>query len=131
MVAHAAQWDDAPFTPQRAAYINDIAQHYYATMLETGWAGPYLRDRLRTDQTPTGAGYAPPGWTHLTTHLRRHGVTDDEMLAAGLVTRARTGPLIDRFRDRLVLPITAENTVVGFVARRHPDAATPKTSPPR
>ena len=91
-------------------------------MLEAGWAGPYLRDRLRTDQTPTGAGYAPPGWTHLTTHLRRHGVTDDEMLAAGLVTRARTGTLIDRFRDRLVLPITAEDTVVGFVARRHPDA---------
>ena len=122
MVAHAAQWDDAPFTPERAAHINHIAGRYYASMLEAGWAGPYLRDRLRTDQAPTGAGYAPPGWTHLTTHLRRHGVTDDEMLAAGLVTRARTGTLIDRFRDRLVLPITAEDTVVGFVARRHPDA---------
>jgi len=44
------------------------------------------------------------------------------MIAVGLVTRARTGRLVDRFRDRLVLPITADDTVLGFVARRHPDA---------
>jgi len=122
MVAHAAEWDHAPFTPQRAAHINDMARSFYAERLDTAWAGPYLRDRLRTDQTPPGAGYAPPGWTHLVTHLRNRGVSDDEMLSVGLVTRARTGRLIDRFRDRLVLPITADDTILGFVARRHPDA---------
>ena len=36
MVAHAAEWDDAPFTPQRAAHINDIARNYYAERLDTG-----------------------------------------------------------------------------------------------
>jgi DNA primase catalytic core len=122
MVAHAAEWDDAPFTPQRAAHINVLARDYYAERLDTAWGGAYLRDRLRTDQAPPGAGYAPAGWTDLVMHLRTRGVSDDEMLAVGLVTRARTGRLIDRFRDRLILPITADDTVLGFVARRHPDA---------
>ena len=122
MVAHAAEWDDAPFTPQRAARINDMARDFYAERLDTAWGGDYLRDRLRTNEAPPGAGYAPAGWTHLTAHLRTRGVSDEEMLAVGLVTRARTGRLIDRFRDRLVLPISVDDTVVGFVARRHPDA---------
>ena len=122
MVAHAAEWDDAPFTPQRAAHINGMARDYYAERLDTAWGGTYLRDRLRTNQAPPGAGYVPAGWAHLVMHLRTRGVSDDEMLAVGLVTRARTGRLIDRFRDRLVLPISADDTVVGFVARRHPDA---------
>jgi DNA primase catalytic core len=121
MVANAAAWDHEPFTPHRAAHVNDLAADYYARMLDAGWAGTYLRDRLRSSDTPPGAGYAPPGWTHLTRHLRRHGVTDAEMLAAGLGSRARTGAVVDRFRDRLVLPITVDGTVVGFVARRHPD----------
>ena len=121
-VAHAAEWDHAPFTPARAAQINAMAADYYAGLLEAGWAGDYLRDRLRTDTTPAGAGYAPPGWTHLVDHLHRRGVNDDELLAVGLASTARTGRLIDRFRDRLVLPIHDGDTVLGFVARRHPDA---------
>ena len=121
-VAHAAEWDHAPFTPARAAQINGMAADYYAGLLEAGWAGDYLRGRLRTDTIPTGAGYAPPGWTHLVDHLHGRGVNDDELLAVGLASAARTGRLIDRFRDRLVLPIIDGDTVVGFVARRHPDA---------
>ena len=120
-VAHAAEWDHAPFTPVRAAQINAMAADYYAGLLEAGWAGDYLRDRLRTDTTE-GAGYAPPGWTHLVDHLHRRGVNDDELLAVGLASTARTGRPIDRFRDRLVLPIHDGDTVLGFVARRHPDA---------
>jgi DNA primase catalytic core, N-terminal domain len=34
---------------------------------------------------------------------------------------ARTGRLIDRFRDRVVFPIIHEGQVLGFVGRRHPD----------
>ncbi|WP_245618483.1 MobF family relaxase [Knoellia aerolata] len=122
MVAHAAEWDDAPFSPDRATHLHELARDYYARLLDAGWAGPYLRDRLRADHAPTGSGYAPPGWTHLVTHLRAHDVPDAEMLAAGLATRARTGTLVDRFRDRLVLPITVDGEVVGFVGRRHPHA---------
>ena len=42
------------------------------------------------------------------------------MLAAGVASRARTGRLIDRFRDRVMLPITRDGDVLGFVGRRHP-----------
>ena len=46
------------------------------------------------------------------------------MLAAGVATSTRTGRLIDRFRDRLIVPITNhDGEVLGFVGRRHPDAA--------
>ena len=53
--------------------------------------------------------------------LRRHGATDEELLAAGLAKQASTGRLIDTFRDRLVLPIQHHGQVIGFVGRRNPD----------
>ena len=69
-------------------------------------------------------GYAPAGWTALVDHLRASGATDTELLAAGLAQRARTGALIDRFRDRLAFPIHGvDGTVAGFIARRNPAAA--------
>ena len=111
--------------------------------------------RHRPDRRPRESAPAtrPARWTALTDHLRRHGATDEELLAAGLAKQASTGRLIDTFRDRLILPIhttvrgmpTAGHPmheqrgpalqVVGFVGRRHPDhddarAAAP-TPPPR
>ncbi|MEJ7742374.1 MAG: toprim domain-containing protein [Nocardioidaceae bacterium] len=64
-------------------------------------------------------------------HLRRHGVTGQEMLAAGVATTASTGHLIDRFRDRVVFPITHHGDVLGFVGRRHPDVADDDNSGPK
>ena len=43
------------------------------------------------------------------------------MELAGLVARTRTGKIIDRFRNRLILPILHDGQLLGFVARRHPD----------
>ena len=43
------------------------------------------------------------------------------MLSAGVATRARTGRLIDRFRDRVVFPIEHQGDVLGFVGRRRPE----------
>jgi DNA primase len=34
---------------------------------------------------------------------------------------ASTGRLIDRFRDRVMFPITHDGAILGFVGRRHPD----------
>ena len=66
-------------------------------------------------------GYAPAGWTALTDHLRSLGYTDDHIEAAGMATRARTGRLIDRMRDRLVIPLRdVDGNVVGFTGRTRP-----------
>ena len=91
-------------------------------MFPNSWARPYLIERFYQDLAGSrfGPGYAPDDWTGLITHLRRQGVTDDEMLAAGVATTASTGRIIDRFRDRIVFPITHQGRIVGFVGPRNP-----------
>lgn len=70
------------------------------------------------------AGYAPAGWTGLTDLLHAGGFTDDELLAAGVGLRTRRGTVVDRFRNRLMLPVHDETgRPVGFVGRAAPGAA--------
>ena len=122
-----ARWDQITASPvpvDRLAQVNELATAYYQACLPHSWAKPYLDQRLHADPAmlePLRLGYAPDGWTGLVTHLRRIGVTDQEMLTAGLATTASTGRLIDRFRDRLVVPIVHDHQVLGFVARRNPN----------
>ena len=74
-------------------------------------------------------GYAPASWTALTSHLRGSGFDDVELLTAGLAIRARSGDLVDRFRDRVMLPVRdLDGEPVGFVGRAAPHAgdAAPK-----
>jgi DNA primase len=65
-----------------------------------------------------GVGYAPSGWDVLCGHLRARGFTDAELLAAGLASQGRRGP-VDRFRGRLVWPIRdLAGDVIAFGARK-------------
>jgi len=140
----------APVAKERLLELNAQAAGFYAGAYRGSWAQQHLQQRLGTDLTGDPRftpGYAPAGWTHLVEHLRARGATDPELLQAGLATQARTGRLIDRFRDRLVLPIQTPPSqtlpsaaapaadpaagqppghiplqVIGFVGRRHPDA---------
>jgi len=125
ILARAAEAEFSPVTPERIAALNEQATTFYQATYYGSWAQTYLAERLGgTDlagDPRTRPGYAPAGWATLTAHLRHHGATDDELLAAGLAKQASTGRLIDTFRDRLVLPIQHHQHVVGFVARRNPD----------
>ncbi|MBB1496099.1 relaxase domain-containing protein [Propioniciclava sp. MC1595] len=121
----ADAWRASPHTPERLAAVNELALEFYQDRYRGSWAQPYLAGRFGadlTDDPDVRPGYAPAGWTSLVSHLHRHGVTDEELLAAGLAVTASTGRLIDRFRDRAVFPIVHDQQVVGFVGRRHPDA---------
>ncbi len=130
-LTRAADAEFSPVTPERIAALNEQAARFYQHTYLGSWAQTYLTDRLGadvTDDPATRPGYAPTGWTTLTTHLRRHGATDNELLAAGLARQASTGRLIDTFRDRLVLPIHHHprypgqtSQIVGFIGRRNPD----------
>ncbi len=122
--ARAYDAEFSPVTPERIADLNAQAADFYQQTYRGSWAQTYLTDRLGTDLTgepDIQPGYAPAGFTTLVAHLRRHGATDDELLAAGLAKTASTGKTIDTFRDRLILPIHHHGAVVGFVGRRHPD----------
>ncbi|SMO91173.1 DNA primase, catalytic core [Geodermatophilus aquaeductus] len=120
-------WATAAVRRDRLVELNAEAAAFFTDSYPGSWAPGYLRERLGTDltpDTPFTPGYAPGGWTALVDHLRGRGATDDELLAAGLAQRARTGTLIDRFRDRLTFPTRDVDGVVrGFVARRNPAAA--------
>jgi DNA primase catalytic core len=118
------RWATAPVSRERLIALNQQAAHYYRRNYPHSWAAEYLRHRLGTDLldddrfTP---GYAPPGAHHLVTHLRRHGATDQDILAAGLGRISVSGRLIDQFRDRLVFPIHGpDGHIHGFIARRNP-----------
>ncbi len=124
MLARADAWRDCPASREGLAQINQLAADFYQAHYPGSWAQPYLTERFGVDLTghPTlQPGYAPNGWTTLISHLRARGVTDTEMLAAGVATQASTGRLIDRFRDRAVFPIHHDGQILGFVGRRHPD----------
>ncbi len=65
-----------------------------------------------------GVGFAPKSWDALTTRLRRAGISDEDQLAAGLLSTGQRGTY-DRFRGRLIWPIRdLAGDVVGFGARK-------------
>ena len=66
-----------------------------------------------------GLGYAPEGWNALLSHMARQGVTDSELVAAGLALPRQNAPgFYDRFRGRLLFPIRdLQGRVVAFGGR--------------
>jgi DNA primase len=111
-----------PPSPQALIDVHEIAQLFYNAQASQSWVHDYLADRsLEALGSPWGAGYAPRRWRALTAHLSRAGISERLLLASGLVTRSRNGSVIDRFRDRLMLPLRNETgDVIGFIGRAKP-----------
>lgn len=66
-----------------------------------------------------GIGYAPDEWQLLRERAQRHDFTDAALLEAGLIKQGeRTGEPYDRFRDRLIFPVTeVSGRVIAFGGR--------------
>ena len=64
-------------------------------------------------------GYAPPGWDGLINRARRRGITTETLYQAGLVLKRDFAEgYYDRFRDRLIFPITnLSRKFIGFGGR--------------
>ena len=137
---HTTEQADASRPRRRVSRERLVAAHqaagefYTSQLAAPAGAAPraYLRSRGLGPLLTSPAwelGYAPASWTALTSHLRARGFTTAELLTAGLVVRARTGGVVDRFRDRLMLPVHQhDGQLVGFVGRAAPGAGsdTPK-----
>ena len=94
----------------RLLQANDAATFYFRQALRGTprgkWVAEYLAKRGITQESidAFGIGYAPDQRDSLLLYLRKKGFSEDEAIAAGLVTRNDRG-LWDRFRDRLIVPI--------------------------
>ena len=80
----------------------------------------YLQGRAFTEKTLEifEIGYSPKSWDATRTHLMGKGYSEEDILAAGMVSERDTGGTYDRFRHRIMIPIRdARGRLVGFGAR--------------
>jgi DNA primase len=108
---------------RRLIEAHKAAAEFYAEHLDSP-AAQVARDFLSSrgfelaDARRFSVGYAPAEWDSLTKHLRARGFTENELLAGGLSSQGRRGP-IDRFRGRLIWPIAdLTGDVIAFGARK-------------
>lgn len=96
------------------------ARFFYNALSIRGNKGlAYLRKRGLSNETITafGLGYAPASGHALVDHLRKEGVSDEDMLKLGFANQGREG-LYDKFRDRVMFPIiNTQDKVIGFGGR--------------
>lgn len=109
---------------QRLLAAHTEASLYYREQLsrpEALIARDFLSQRGfdRTAAETYNCGFAPDAWDALTKHLQQKGFSTNELVDAGLSKPARSGRLIDRFRNRLLWPIAdLAGDVIGFGARK-------------
>jgi DNA primase len=112
---------------------HEVAYFYFRQALR-GTAGgraaaAYLAKRgLRPDTIERfGLGYAPDSLGGLVAYLRKRGHSDDEAVGSGLAVRTERSELVDRFRDRLIVPIRdTRGRLIAFGGRAMRAGQTPK-----
>lgn len=118
---------DAARQEQRRKTLHDVmelaAKFFQDTLnARTGAKGRgYLADRgiSPATQLQFRLGYAPPDRFALKEHLGAQGISSDDMVAAGLLVGGEDIPVpYDRFRDRVMFPITdLRGRVIAFGGR--------------
>ncbi|MGO1738783.1 MAG: DNA primase, partial [Actinomycetaceae bacterium] len=112
-----------PGRRQRLVEANRLATEYFTEQLASPGAAParaFLAERGFDSRAAAhfGLGFAPEGWDHLLRHLRGRGITEAELVGAGLVSQGQRG-VYDRFRGRLIWPIrSTTGEPLGFGARK-------------
>lgn len=117
------QQSQRPMTPE--IKIQEAAQDFYHRVLLTTKVGErglaYAREReLSTELIEHfQIGYAPKDGKVLLTYLKTKGYSQAALKASGLFVSSAKGELFDRFRDRLIFPLTNESGyTVAFSGRR-------------
>ncbi len=63
-------------------------------------------------------GYAPDGWDFLTSHLGKSPDNLNSLIKTGLIVNKENNKIYDRFRDRIIFPITDQRgRIIGFGGR--------------
>jgi len=114
------------------ALLERTAAFYVRVLWEAEEAAP-ARENLQARGLEEAAlrqfrvGYAPSGWDRVLLASRRAGYSEEELRAAGLMTRSKEGRMYDAFRGRITFPLTdRRGRVLGFGARAMRDNQGPK-----
>ena len=109
---------------ERLRKLLDLTRDYYERYLWEARAGEparaYLARRGLSEQTCRDyrLGLSPAGWSVLRDRAKDKGFGERELTDAGLVVPGKRGGVYDRFRGRLMFPLTDERAQVrGFGAR--------------
>ena len=104
--------------------VHEIAAAYFREQLATP-AGARARAELtRRDVTPQtieqlGLGFAPPSREGLKARLLKEGFAQGLLLQSGLIVQRESGEVVDRFRNRLMVPICRDTgSVIAFGGRQ-------------
>ncbi len=110
--------------PEVLLHVLEEACRFYYSQLHHGEAGLEARRYVRSRGLPPHVveeqrlGYAPDAWDALLRHFRRRRLDVDAGQKAGLFIPSSKGTLYDRFRNRLIFPITnSQGKVVAFGGR--------------
>ncbi len=114
----------------RLVELNELARRFfekvYLDSSASADARAYVASRGISEvlREEFGLGYAPNAWDKLVSFLGKRGYGNGEMVAAGLALNRKEGSgVIDRFRDRLMVPLLdAHGNTVAFTGRVLPGA---------
>ena len=110
--------------------IHEVAAEYYATSLREYPNGKAIRDYVASRNIDAALiakfqlGASPDDWDVLSNLLIKKGFSEQAILDSGLGMKRKSGSgLVDRFRNRLMIPLCdAAGVVLGFTARVLPGA---------
>jgi DNA primase len=111
---------------------HEVAASWFREQLATAAgaaARRQLQDRGLTEETieRIGAGYAPAAREALKTRLMKEGFPLPLLLRSGLVVQRDERTVLDRFRNRLIIPIHRDNgAIVAFGGRAMEEGQQPK-----
>ena len=118
---------------ERLLSLLDRATKFYVTYLresaEAARARSYLESRGLSNEVLAEfrVGYSPSAWDRMILGARQNGFSEEELIAAGLAQRGKSGGLYDRFRGRIMFPLAdARGRVLGFGARQMGEGRGPK-----
>lgn len=104
--------------------IHELALAYFREQLASPagakWRDYLLKERGLKQETidQLQIGWAPPSRDALRTRLLKEGFKPLQLVTSGLVSRRDDGTEIDRFRNRLMIPIARDTgTVIAFGGR--------------
>jgi DNA primase len=103
---------------------HEIAAQYFREQLAApngARARAQLAERSVTPQTieQLGLGFAPPARDGLKARLLAQGFAQALLLQSGLIVQRESGEVVDRFRNRLIVPICRDTgSVIAFGGRQ-------------